>query len=198
MQPASLTSASKKEVDEALVIERPVDDHPAHLALVGDAGDHGQLLARAAHGHRHWRLALGRKAAATRIGVDPRRLVTPVDLALLGFGEFGKDAVLGFQPGLHRSRGLLIGAPDGLCGVRLQRARYLPAERTCRAMPHSRSMSCITAARLHRAKSICTLAQAAGRLEPDVSYTVADILACDGATAGSGHRRVRRKVGFIR
>ena len=72
-----------EEVDEALVVEGPVDDHPARLALVGDAGDHGQLLAHAAHGHRHRRLALGRKAAATRIGVDQRRLV----IALFRFAE---------------------------------------------------------------------------------------------------------------
>ena len=47
---------------EPLVVEGPVDHHPVGAALLGDGGNHGQLLARAAHGPRRRRLAARRNA----------------------------------------------------------------------------------------------------------------------------------------
>lgn len=52
-QPVAVADERLKELDEPLVVEGSVDDHPVGPALVGDGGDHRQLLARAAHGPRH-------------------------------------------------------------------------------------------------------------------------------------------------
>ncbi len=84
------------------------------LSPIGHGGDHGELLSCAAHGHRDRGLACGREASATHIGVDQRRLVTPVKLCALMSGAFSNARVFPFKPRLNRRRTLFISAPDRL------------------------------------------------------------------------------------
>jgi hypothetical protein len=66
--------------DELVGIERLVNDHPTHLALVGHRGHHGEFLPGASYSHGDRCVARWRKASAAHIGVDQIRLVSPVNL----------------------------------------------------------------------------------------------------------------------
>lgn len=101
-----------KKLDELVAIECLVNDHPARLSLVGDGGDHRKFVACAADYVSHGRLPFGLVAPGTHIGVDHRRLISPVNLCILGSGLSGNDGVLLFEPLLYGLRTLLASFLD--------------------------------------------------------------------------------------
>jgi len=84
--PARILNQRLHELDQPIGIEGLIDDHPTRLAPVGDAGDHGQLLACAAHRVRHRCCTCRGVAPAAHVGVDQCRLVAPVNLASFSLG----------------------------------------------------------------------------------------------------------------
>jgi hypothetical protein len=97
-----------QEVDEDARVKRAVEDLPAHLALVGHAGDDRQAVALVGHAHQRC-FALGRKAPATHVVAAQPALVAPVNVGPFELGALGNDGVGRVKPRLHRRRRLLVG-----------------------------------------------------------------------------------------
>ena len=64
--------------NEFFGIKRLFNGHPARLALIGDCGDHRELLTRAAHSHGHRSFTHRRAAPAPHVGVDQFCFIAPV------------------------------------------------------------------------------------------------------------------------
>jgi hypothetical protein len=101
--PASLLGQGFQELNQLVRVERLINDHPARLALVGDGGNHRQLLARATHCTGHGRLPCRYVTASAYIGVDQGGFIAPVNLRPFGLGALLNLGVLLIQPGLHAS-----------------------------------------------------------------------------------------------
>ncbi|MDB5867886.1 MAG: family transposase, partial [Polaromonas sp.] len=111
---ACILDQGLQEFDEFFGIERLINDHPARLALIGDCGDHRELVAGPAHSHGHRSFARWREAPTPHIGKDPRSLIAPVNFSTLGPGALLNGWIFAFKPSLYRRRALFVGALDGL------------------------------------------------------------------------------------
>jgi hypothetical protein len=97
------------EADEALAVHAAFIDVLAHLALVGDGGDHRQALAFAVDAH-HGRLPLERVATPAHVIAAQTCLGAPVDLGALETST-GDDLRVVPPEALVDRRGRLLARP---------------------------------------------------------------------------------------
>ena len=102
---ASVLEQTLQKLDERCAIECFVNHHPVRFALVVDAGDHAELVARATDRIHLGRFHLGCLAVSTHIGVDHGCFVESVNFSLLCFGLFLNLWVLCIEPLLQRFGG---------------------------------------------------------------------------------------------